>query len=160
MKTNLLFSNKAWQIDLKWSKAKKIENFKKNPDDRNAWFYAFYGKYGQGTPKLFYIGRVIKERVSERIKHVDHVSRKTRFHAKYKRHILLISIATAKVLDGGIVTTKRILDIEALLIYSHAPEFNKYLKKWPGKWDEYMIHNSGWIPDIYRHVWFGAFGSD
>lgn len=119
----------------------------------NSNFYMILGQWSQKI-KLFYIGKT-KKSVFNRLKQQDHKRRKKEMEEDHPKHKLLISFGDLYMEYGCNKTSKRIDDIESLLIYAQEPEYNKN-KIFNHKVEsDYWIKNYGYTDPLYKQLHYG-----
>ena len=111
------------------------------------------GQWGSHT-KLFYIGKTTKN-VLNRLKLQDHKKRKKEMMEDHPKHRLLISVGDLYMEWGSNKTSKRIDDIESLLIYAHEPEYNKSKIFNHSVESDYWIKNYGYTDPLYKQLHYG-----
>jgi hypothetical protein len=116
-------------------------------------FYMILGRWGSKI-KLFYIGKNTNS-VFVRLKQPDHMLRKNEMKSDYPRYKLLLSLGHLCMELGSKRTSKRIDEIESILIYAHEPKYNKSkIFKRPAISD-YWIKNYGYTIPLHNQLYYG-----
>lgn len=178
--TNILFEEYAWKAKILWTNPLLYHDFLDgeeclnefdledlndyNDEDNDFWvnefieypnsnFYMILGQWNKKN-KIFYIGKTIQE-VIDRVKNTDHKKRKKEMETENPKHKLLISLGDLYMESGCNKTSKRIDDIESLLIYAHEPEYNKNKIFNHTVESDYWIKNYGYTDPLYKQLHYG-----
>ncbi len=124
-----------WHLVIKWSPLKRINEYKKRPDDRNANFYIIFNK----RKKLLYIGKTYFQFTIDRVKQ----------HG-YKEGFISTGVMEPKNCK---YSKKRVEDAESLLIYACNPKDNISKKEWSDLEDTLVenINLTGILPRSLFH---------
>lgn len=132
------YKNDAWNIVITWSRPKRITDYLRKPEDREA---SLYSVIHRNNKKILYIGMTHRQYSIDRIK--DH---------KYKYGYISTGILKIK---WGKYTEQRVKDAESLLIYAYQPLDNTMKRKWITL-ESTMIENRGFNILLPRYLYYGA----
>ena len=157
-----LLEEEPRNISIKWTRPKPYEavfNSKCEHDD-HAKLYMILRRFSDAAPKVIYIGKTWHQCVRTRLRQPDHRNRFRRFQENYPRHSFFVSYGIVSI-DYGILTKKRVDEIERILIYASNPEHTENrCNIWTHKvTDAYLINNTGSRGSIPRKIRLGVFTS-
>lgn len=144
---------------IRWSRLYTCEKlFNYCPENDDAYFYSIIGRRGQEL-KLFYIGMVYKQCVSERFKSEDHLSKVRALENHFSKYKIGIRLGVVK-LTAPItkITKRRINAIEKLLIYINWNQdmINKKAVETINLSEKILIINSGDFKPLVRECGYAA----
>lgn len=157
---NILFEDGFWKVTVTWSKPMLYENIieQGSPHDESAHLYMILGKYQNNSHKVFYIGKTYDQVVSDRLTQSDHKLRYKKVKDEYPRHQLYVSHGIVEIEDGK-RTSKRIDEIESILIYSMPTDHSYNEKNYfsHGVTGQYLIKNKGYKSNLQNTIGLGVF---
>jgi hypothetical protein len=119
------------------------------------------GYYSTSAPKLFYIGMVYNQHVTQRLSQPDHRQRYVRLRHDHPNHRFRVSLGAVEI-ENGRITRNRIDQIETILVFAHYEENQQQIinkRKWMTHriTSHYTIHNYGYRAPLYREIHLGIF---
>jgi len=90
---------------------------KPHPEEYRIYLYMIVGHFGSSR-RVLYIGKTYRQNASYRLAQPDHVRRWKKLRRMYPRHKLTVSFGLAEF-DGDRCTSKRIDEVESILIYAN-----------------------------------------
>jgi len=153
-----LFEDDSWIASINWSKPVEYLKVKKfgSRYDGSPKLYKITGQYLNNPPKLLYVGKTYKQSVSRRLNQQDHIKRYDEIKDEHPKHKILISLGNI-IVENGILNSKRVDEIESILIYTHDSDFifnDKKLNYLPMK-EQYVVRNTGYSAPFYKEIKFG-----
>jgi len=147
----IAFPDDVVPVKIKWSRSYDVDKVLSGEiqEDFDAYFYKITGHYSQYV-KLFYIGKVFKQTISQRLSQPDHRTRQKKLGNNYPRHKIKIGLGIPEIARK----TKEIIDdIESILIYSNWNEnvgnAKKIYKCDIGK-SQLLITNTGFYRPLHK----------
>ena len=159
----ILYPDMFWEVNITWSRPCKYESFLKNGSSSvgGAKLYKVTGRFGKSDPKLFYLGKTYKQKVTKRLTQQDHKDRYNNLRKEYPRHQLYVSLGVVE-LDEGRITATRIDQIESLLIFAHDEDHIINIKNINEHkiTEQYRIYNRGYKSPLLKEVLLGVLGKE
>jgi hypothetical protein len=154
----------AWTVNIKWSRPILYENVIRTDYaygyGQDHWLYMILGYYGTSQRKIFYIGKVYKSYVGDRLRNPDHVRRYLKLRQAHPNHELRLSLGNVLIKQGNI-TNRRVDQIESLLIYtageSELSIVNKSKLLTHKITEPYALYNSGYHHPLAKEIHHGIF---
>ena len=137
MNFHIVRKDNIWILAIRWSPLKRIDEYKKRPDDKNASFYMILDK----GKKISYIGMTYSQFTIDRIRQHGYSGG-------------FISIGTM-VPKNCRYTKKRVEDAESLLIYTCDTKGNTSKKEWSNLEDT-LLENIGAGKILPRYLFHGT----
>jgi hypothetical protein len=165
---NLVFPNRLWKAEIRWTKPRKREDVCKarTNEDAEAHFYMILGRLGSRYA-IHYIGKTYRSEVWLRLQQGDHCRRLTTLKRDFPRKEWLVSHG---ILDlkrwkqqNGVrryPSSRRIGELECLLIYAHYLDslgINRRSHRAHQISDHYCITNTGEYAPLKRKIILSIF---
>jgi hypothetical protein len=162
MSLKAIAPDEAWHVTLNWSRPEHYDDVTSDGSrhDDDGWLYMILGYFGSSHPKIFYIGKVVQSYVSQRLRQPDHRRRYLRLSKEHPRHTFKVTLGSIQ-LESGNITSRRIDQIETLLIYTTRESSPHMINE--RKWltnrvtSPYVINNCGFRHPLPRQINFGIF---
>lgn len=122
MKLKPAFKDEFQYVNINWSELIEYEKFTEDRyihETDYTMFYCILGQYSDFSFKVFYIGKVYKQYIRDRIRQPDHKRRYNKIKKFYPKHQLYITVGTIQLRGKSKITSFKIDQIESILIYSH-----------------------------------------
>jgi len=129
----------AWRCSITWTRPRRISDYLRKPDDKDASLYMIIDK---NNKKILYLG----------ITHRQYAVNRINGHG-YKEGFVSVGIMKAENYEK--ITRQRVEDAESLLIYFYRPKDNSNKNTWINLREPTLVENKGSCKFFPRYLSYG-----
>lgn len=145
-------------VSVRWTRHRLWQEGKVNPhpEEHRIYLYMIVGRFN-ASRRILYIGKTYRQYASYRLTQPDHIRRRKKLRREYPHHKLTVSFGIVNF-DGVRCTSKRIDEVESILIYAnwHPEIFNSKKVYHMAIREQIRVTNRGYYKPLTKECYYGT----